>query len=542
MGGTGGSGAKSQGPAPRLQVPKTLPSPAPDLILRSGEIHAMDARGTVAEALAATAGRIVAMGSDREVWRLRGARTLAVDLKGRFALPGFIDCHTHFTKRALGITRVDLHGSRSREEVVRRLAKRAAKTPSGEWVLGRGWDDSLWADRAFPDRQDLDRATARHPVKASRIDGHSCVVNTLGWKRLGLPVTASGVERDARGRATGVLKEAAYEATLDRIGDPPELYRKALPRMERAAHKLGVTTVCDFVDPQDLKALTARRRMGPLGVRVACAVWTRHLEALETAGLASGLGDEWLKVLGVKMYGDGSIGSRSAAMRAPYLDDPGNRGAMNLTRREMARTIGRARALALQVCVHAIGDRGVAEVIGAFEEAAKGVSPLTFRRERHRIEHCELVDKQGIRRMRKLGLVASVQPNFVGNWSAKGRLYDQRIGNHWQGRDNPFSWMVDAGLKVAFGSDNMPFGPLYGIHSAVNAPYPCQRLKVGQALAAYTRDAAFALREEPSRGTLTPGKLADVAVLSKSPFEAPDTIDQIEVEATVVGGKVVWGG
>lgn len=513
-----------------------------DLILRSGEIHTMDPRGGVAEALAAVRGRIISVGSDREVLRLRRARTRVVDLDGRFALPGFIDCHTHFTKRALGITRVDLHGSRSREEVVRRLARRAARTPHGQWVLGRGWDDSLWADRAFPSRQDLDRATARHPVKASRIDGHSCVVNTLGWRRLRLPLTFSGVERDGRGRATGVLKEAAYEATLDRIPDPPELYRKALPRMERAAHKLGITTVCDFVDPQDLKALTARRRLGPLGVRIACAVWTRHLGALETAGLAAGLGDEWLKVLGVKMYGDGSIGSRSAAMRAPYRDEPASRGAMNLTRREMAATIGRARALGLQVCVHAIGDRGVAEVIAAFEEAAQGLSRTTFRRERHRIEHCELVDREGVRRMRRLGLVASVQPNFVGNWSAKGRLYDQRIGNHWQGRDNPFRWMVDAGLCVAFGSDNMPFGPLYGVHSTVNAPYACQRLKVGEALAAYTRDAAFALREEDSRGTLEPGKLADVAVLSKSPFEAADAIDRIQVEATVVGGKVVWGG
>ncbi len=512
-----------------------------DLILRSGEIHTMDGRGSVVEGLAAAHGRVMALGSDREVLRLRRSRTRVVDLRGRFALPGFIDCHTHFTKRALGITRVDLHGARSREEVVRRMAKRATKTAPGEWVLGRGWDDSLWVDHTFPTRHDLDRATERHPIKASRVDGHSCVVNTLGWKRLKLPLTSSGVDRDARGKATGVLREAAYEETLDRIPDPPDLYRRALPRMERVAQRLGVTTVCDFVDPQDLKALAARRRLGPLGVRVACSVWTRHLEALETAGLAAGLGDEWLKVLGVKMYGDGSIGSRTAAMRAPYRDDPSNRGRMNLTRSEMARTVGRARALGLQVAVHAIGDRGVAEVLSAFEESARGVSPATFRRERHRIEHCELVDREGVRRMKRLGLVASVQPNFVGNWSAKGRLYDQRIGNHWQGRDNPFRSMVDGGLTVAFGSDNMPFGPLYGIHSAVNAPYACQRLRVAEALAAYTRDAAFALREEASRGTLEEGKLADVVVLSESPFDGPDAIELIEVEATVVGAKVLWG-
>jgi predicted amidohydrolase YtcJ len=512
---------------------------APELILRSGSLHTLDARGSLVEAMASRGGRIVALGSDREVLRLRGARTQVVDLHGSFAAPGFIDCHTHFAKRALGITRVDLHGARSREAMVARLVKARRKTAKGEWVLGRGWDESKWQDRRFPTRADLDGAIADRPVKASRIDGHSCVVNTLGWKTLRIPASFPGVERDAHGRTTGVLKEAAYEETLDRIVDPPALYRKALPIMERRAHALGVTTVCDFVDPKDLRAYTERHREGKLRIRVSAAMWTRHLDALESGGFGRGLGDEWLRLTGVKMYGDGSIGSRTAAMYRPYRDDPSTRGALNLTRARMAKTIGRARALGLQVCVHAIGERGIDEVLTAFEDAAEG-DGAAFRRERHRIEHCELVTPAGIRRMKRLGLIASVQPNFVGNWSAKGELYDQRIGSRWQGKDNPFRQMVDAGLCVAFGSDNMPFSPLYGIHSAVNAPFPSQRLRLSEALAAYTRDAAFAIHEETNRGTLEVGKLADVVVLSGDPNDSIHSINELAIEMTILDGRIVY--
>jgi predicted amidohydrolase YtcJ len=337
-----------------------------------------------------------------------------------------------------------------------------------------------------------------------------------------------------------VLKEAAYEETLDRIVDPPDLYRKALPLMERRAHKLGVTTVCDVVDPKDLRAYIERRRTGAMRVRVCAAVWLRHLDAVESAGLGAGLGDEWLRLTGLKMYGDGSIGSRTAAMFSAYGDDPGNKGALNLDRANMAGAIGRARALGLQACIHAIGDRGVDEVIAAFELAAAHVPRARFARERHRIEHCELVTKDGIRRMRRIGLIASVQPNFVGNWSAKGKLYDQRIGPGWLGRDNPMRFMIDGGLTVAFGSDNMPFSPLYGIHSAVNAPFPSQRLSVDEALAAYTRDAAFALREESNRGTLERGKFADIAVLSGDPRDVQGEIGDLLVDATLIGGENVW--
>lgn len=511
-----------------------------DLILKGGAIHTLDANGRVVQALASLHGRIVALGRDREVLKLRGAKTKVVDLRGRFACPGFIDCHTHFAKRALGITRVDLHGTRSREEVVARLRREAARTPAGEWVLGRGWDDSRWKDRRFPTRHDLDAAVPRHPVKASRIDGHSCVVNTLGWQKLGLAIDFPGVERGPDGEPTGVLKEQAYEETLDRIVDPPDLYRKALPRMERAAHKLGVTTVCDFVDPKDLAAYLERHRERKLAVRVAAAVWTRHLGALEAGGLGRGLGDDWLRLFGVKMYGDGSIGSRTAAMYRPYRDDPSTSGALNMGRAEMAAVMARARSLGLQVCVHAIGDRGVDEVITSFEEAARGTAPARFRKERHRIEHCELVTKDGIRRMRRLGLIASVQPNFVGNWSRKGALYDQRIGDMWLGRDNPLRWIADGGVRLAFGSDNMPFGPLYGIRSAVNAPFPAQRLTVQEAFQSYTREAAFAIHEERTRGTLEVGKLADVVVLDRNPWGDEARIGRIKVQLTVVGGRVVY--
>lgn len=511
-----------------------------DLVLHGGRINTLDPKERVVQALAARGGRIVAVGRDRDVRPLRGARTRVVDLAGRFACPGFIDCHTHFAKRALGISRVDLHGTESLDEMLARLRAGRRRTPEDRWVLGRGWDESRWPVRSFPTRADLDAAVGDRPVKASRVDGHSCVVNTLGWEVLGLPRDSPGVELDASGEPTGVLKEAAYEETLDRIVDPPGLYRKALPRMEREAHNVGVTTVCDFVDPKDMAAYSERRKAGRMRVRVVVAMWTRHLDEMEGAQMRGGTGDEWLKVLGVKMYGDGSIGSRTAAMGRPYRDDTGNRGALNMTRSEMASVITRARRLGLQACIHAIGDRGVNEVIAAYEAAARRTTLPKFRGERHRIEHCELVTRAGVRRMRRLGLTASMQPNFVGQWSRKGQLYDQRIGTRWHGRDNPMRWIADAGVPVAFGSDNMPFGPLYGIASAVGAPSAAQRLTPREALAAYTRDAAWALREEASRGTLEVGKLADIVVLTQSPLRSAAAMGRARVWATVVGGRVVW--
>jgi predicted amidohydrolase YtcJ len=267
-------------------------------------------------------------------------------------------------------------------------------------------------------------------------------------------------------------------------------------------------------------------------------MWVRHLEEMEAARMRAGTGDEWLRVLGVKMYGDGSIGSRTAALYRPYRDDPANRGQLNMTRAQMSAVITRARRLGLQACIHAIGDRGVDEVIAAYEAAARRTTLPKFRGERHRIEHCELVSAKGLRRMRRLGLVASVQPNFVGQWSRKGQMYDQRIGARWHGRDNPMRRILEAGVPLAFGSDNMPFGPLYGIASAVRAPAPAQRLTPRQALAAYTRDAAWALREETSRGTLEVGKLADVVVLDGNPLRRSGRLDRLRPWATVVGGRM----
>jgi len=253
--------------------------------------------------------------------------------------------------------------------------------------------------------------------------------------------------------------------------------------------------------------------------------------------LSSGLGSDWLRIGGLKIFCDGALGARTAALSEPFADDPGNKGMFVHERKSLDEMVSRANEHDVQLVIHAIGDVGIDTTISALESALAS-SPK--RDHRHRIEHLELPTHQHIKQMSKLKIVASMQPNFVGEWGGINGMYADRLGKERAMTNNPFNEILKAGVRLAFGSDCMPFSPVYGIYSAVTAPFETQRISAEQSVAAYTRDAAFAGFDERIKGTLEEGKLADFIVMSSSPFGSPAELNSMRILKTIVGGDVVY--
>jgi hypothetical protein len=305
------------------------------------------------------------------------------------------------------------------------------------------------------------------------------------------------------------------------------------------AKKLGVTSVHDIIDMDKLRAYERAEKEGILTVRAALYLEKGAFSRVQY--LASHRRSD-VRLLGMKLYADGSLGARTAAVRAPYADSPSEHGELLMSDKKLTSLIRNAEKRRFQLLIHAIGDRAVSQVISAFSSVLSGkrkTGASHASRLRHRIEHLEMVLKPELYQMRRLGLFASMQPNFVGEWGAPGHMMQARLGKRYE-RADPFRRVLDAGVTLVFGSDCMPFSPLLGIHSAVNAPFPAQRIGVDEALAAYTRTAASASFEEGFKGTLAPGMAADMAVLSGDPFNHPSRMVRIKVDATIFDGRLIW--
>lgn len=491
-----------------------------DLILYGGPVFFSEE----ADAVAVRCGRIVGVGKREELFPLRGPRTRAIDLRGRPLLPGFFDAHTHFLEVGLELTYfVDLSQAGSAAEALELLAQAARERPQ-EWVIGRGWDESSWPVRRYLERGDLDRAVPRGPALAMRVDGHLLVANTLALARCGRP------EGELWDRERGHLWEEAAWELLSCAEPDRETLVEAVAAATRHAARLGVTAVADMGAPRGLPACLEALRRGLLRTRVFLYLPIGELEHLHALGIGGGFGGELLRISGVKAFVDGSIGARTAALFAPYVDGEG-RGELLLGREELARLWQRAAEADLGVAVHAIGDRAIEEVLAAGELA--GVSG----RGRHRIEHLELVTPGQLCRMEKLGLVASMQPNFVARWSGPGGLYEARLGPERDSRSDPHAWVWERGIPLAFGSDGMPMGPLYGIGGVLSPPHLPQKLPLEVALRAYTEGAAYAAGA-PELGSITPGSWADFVVLSNDPHTTP--WEEVEVDMTFLGGELIY--
>lgn len=508
-----------------------------DLVLVGGKVFTASKDRPWAQALAVADGRLLAVGTDAQAERMAERGTKRIDVRGRVVVPGFIDAHAHLGESAGELRWTDLGRTRSLEDAVERLRRAADRTAPGQWVVGIDWDEAKWPERRYPTRHDLDRASTRHPVVARRIDCHMASANSQALERAQDLVSFRGFEVDGAGRPTGILKEEAFGKLHERFESMADVIEGNLPRVARMAHALGITSIHDIVSSASWQAYQRARRTGRLRLRVSAMLRSEMLPALVGAKIESGLGDEWLRIGAVKVFSDGSLGSRTAALGEAYADGTAERGMLVHPPSELRSILDEAHQAGLQTATHAIGDAAIRLVVDTLEEIQEEHprDPM-----RHRVEHYELPDDDVLRRTKSAAVTASCQPNFVGRWSGPGDLYEGRLGTDRVARNNPFRKILRRGIPLCFGSDGMPYGPLYGIHWAVNGFYDDQRITAEEAFRAYTAGGAFAGFEEDVKGILGPGKLADFVVLDGDPFDEPDAINTCRVRETWIGGTRVY--
>jgi predicted amidohydrolase YtcJ len=518
-----------------------------DLILVNGRILTMG-RPASAEALAVIGDRVVAAGEEHDVLALRGPRTRVLDLRGRLALPGFTDSHVHLGALAARLSLVRLERAATLSDALRRVAVRARTTPSGEWILGGGFDKNRWGDE-FPTRRHLDRVSPDHPVALVSRDGHALWANSLALKCCAItrrtPDPRGGVIlRDGLGRPTGMLLESA--AGLVRKS---HAYPDSAPRLKEIAAALrhlirhGITSVHLMEEMPLCHLLQELRGRGNPGPRVALYRGVDALPELVAAGVTSGFGDEWLRIAGIKLFLDGSLGSQTAWLFRAHENSAAGRGVPALPPSELRSILRQAADARLACAIHAIGDRANAEALRALAAVGGGASGLP-----HRIEHAQLLRPADIPRFGQLKVIASMQPCHI--------LGDIEPGERYWGRRCRYAYalrsLLRAGATLAFGSDAPveTADPIAGIYAAVcrqgldgrpeGGWYRAEEgIGVMAAVRGYTVGPAAATMETRFKGKLSPGHLADIVVLSHdiTRLRGPRLLGA-RVDAVVIGGKM----
>ncbi|VTR93854.1 amidohydrolase 3 : Amidohydrolase 3 OS=Gemmatimonadetes bacterium KBS708 GN=J421_4478 PE=4 SV=1: Amidohydro_3 [Gemmata massiliana] len=544
-----------------LLIPSAEPPITADLIVHNGKVWTGDAKQPEVQAVAVWRDRIVKVGTDAEVKALAGANTKLVDLKGGRLVPGFYDSHLHFMSGGQSLSQVDLKDAKDEEEFGKRLVAFDKNTPRERWIVGGQWDHDRTFKGALPTAAIVDKFVKDRPVFISRYDGHMGLANSAALKLAGITADTKDppggvIYRLADGKTpSGILKDNAM-ALVDRlVPDPGDAeILEAVLTAQKAAAEVGVTSVQDL----DGSAPETRRKLFRIYQRLAregkltCRIdlrWPIALyKELANTGATADFGNAFVRIGGVKGFMDGSLGSSTAKMFAPYETDAKVTGVYVTEPDTMRSYIRGADAADLNVCVHAIGDQANAVLLDLFADVAKqnGAKDRRFR-----IEHAQHLRPEDYKRFNDLSVIASMQPYHViddGRW-AEGRIGAKRCASSYAYRS-----LLDSGAKLAFGSDwpVAPINPLPGIDAAVNRRtidgkhpngwYPEQRITVAEAVDAYTLGSAFAGFQEKDRGSIAVGKLADFVLLSRDIF-APaekDKIADTKVLLTVVGGKVVF--
>lgn len=533
------------------------------IIYLNGTIYTMDAARPHASAMAidTLSGRILAVGSDDEVRRIGGRDTELVDLGGKTVLPGFIDAHIHLLSTSYRAYHIDAEHCTSEEEVAQMVRQRAATTPAGQWILGGRWYKGNWSGQRFPTKASLDAAAPDHPVALWAKDGHLLWVNSLALQRAGVnaetPDPANGaILRDGAGEPTGVLQEDEAADLVYKVVDKgdPVLTRHLVQQSLTDLLRAGITTIHNIEGRDALRLFQQLRDEGQLGVRVQMILPRDLLPELNSLGLRAGFGDDMLRLAGIKIFADGTLGSQTAAMLQGFEDNPTNRGILTIPENTLMETVDTAAQLGLSIAIHAIGDRAVRVALNSIEHAQKRLSDAnqheTAAHMRYRVEHAQLVAPEDLERMRRLGVVASVQPfHAVADRDLAERYWGRRAK-----RAYAYRTMQAMGIPLALGSDAPveTFDPLRILYAAIqrndpatpdrSAWMPEQALPVVQALWGYTLGAAYAGSEEDHKGSLTPGKLGDAVVLREDLLKIePDKLRENGVQATIVGGHVVYG-
>lgn len=530
---------------------------SPTLIIVNGRVRTMDSARPTADAVAIYGNRVVAIGSSKEIRSMAGPQTRLIDAHGQLVLPGFNDAHVHFLSGGFQLASVDLRDANSQAEFADRIRRFAEKVPSGRWITGGDWDHERWPGGLLPTKELIDRYTPTTPVFVNRLDGHMSLANSVALKLAGVTRETKDppgglIVRDARtGEPTGVLKDSAMSFVWKVV--PQSSFEEKLTAARAAtehAARLGVTSVQDMSAGNDVGVYQTLLNHGELKTRVYAVSPLPSWERLARTGVRAHFGSDMLRIGGLKGFSDGSLGSTTAFFYEPYNDAPDTRGLSGDEMFPEGAMLERVRAAdraGLQVMIHAIGDRANDLILAIYERVARENGE---RDRRFRIEHAQHLRPQDIPRFGQVKVIASMQPYHAID---DGRWAEKRIGHERATTTYAFKSLLDSGAMLAFGTDwtVAPLDPMLTIYAAVTRRtldgknplgwIPEQKISVEEAVRAYTVGSAYAEFSEKEKGTITPGKLADLVIINSDIFQIdPREIEKARVVMTIMDGRVVY--
>lgn len=528
-----------------------------DLVVVNANVRTMDSSRPTAEAVAVYGGRVLAVGSSKEIRKLAGEGTRVIDAHGALMLPGFNDAHVHFLSGGFQLSSVDLRDAPTPRDFAERIRRFASKLPEGRWVTGGDWDHERWPGSPLPTKELIDEFTPNRAVFVNRLDGHMALANSYALKLAGVtrdtPDPPGGlIVRDpATGEPTGILKDAA-QSFVWKVFPAPSFEEKLEAARAATAHAAahGVTSVQDMSAGNDVGVYQTLSERGELNTRIYAVSPLPDWERLGRVGVRRAFGDDMLRIGGLKGFADGSLGSTTALFFEPYLDAPNTSGLPGDEMFPEGAMLGRVKsadAAGLQVMIHAIGDKANDSILSIYEQVSKENGE---RDRRFRIEHAQHLRAQDIARFGRDRVVASMQPYHCID---DGRWAEKRIGPTRAKGTYAFRSLLDTGAVLAFGSDwsVAPLDPVLGIYAAATRRtldgknpggwVPEQKITVEEAVRAYTFGSAYAEFAENVKGSITPGKLADFVLLSQDIFKIdPAEIENVRVTMTITGGRVVY--
>lgn len=525
-------------------------------VFSGGTILTMDPGRPEAEAVGIVGERIVAVGGERDVTDAMPSGVRRYDLAGRTLIPGFNEAHNHMIGFGETLDQIDCGypSVTTIAEIVDRVRARSAELPPGSWIIGRGYDDNKLDDRRHPNRHDLDSATTDHPVMIVNGSGHLSAVNSRALALAGISRDTPDPEgghfvRDEHGEATGVLHETAQQAVRDQIPPPTlEDFVRALKKCNDAYLRAGITSSQDAGSNSGdrIRAYQIAVARGDLKLRTSMMIRENLLPQIDELGVMQGLGSDRLRVGPIKMFVDGSLIGRTAAVTVPFLEDPSddNLGLTMMSQERLDELVLHAHRLGYQIAIHAIGDRGIDMVLDAYEKALAAYPRSDHR---HRVEHCGICRPDILDRIARMGVIPVSQPVFILEY---GDGFIRHLGLDRVQLTYPFRSFLDRDIPLVFSSDCpvSDFNPLKSIQAAVTErtgsgkSYALEEaVSVEEALQMYTVAGAYATFEEDIKGALKPGMLADFAILDEDPRQVdPDGLAAINVSATIIGGDLAY--
>ncbi len=510
------------------------------MVIINGNIWTMDKENPRAGAIAMLSNSIIKVANDKkELDYLIGSQTKVIDAHNNTVIPGFIDAHTHIAWVGLNKIYVDLGETKSIDEVKEILKKEIRKKKPGEWIIGRNWDQSNWKEQRYITAKDLDEISDNHPIFLRHVSGHMVSVNSEAFKRLKLTKEDKGVDLDSNGNIIGTLRDIDFSGYTEIQPSLDEYIRGIKLGMQECLAN-GITSIHDNITYELFPAYLKMLENNDFTVRVYGIIYEDILEQAIKLDLGKYVGTNWFRIGAVKLMTDGAISTRTAYLFEEYSDKKGEKGFALYDNNKLEKMVGMVHEAGLQIAAHAIGDKAIANLI----DTITTIIPADECTESmHRIEHAELVRKADIEKAKGHGIVFSMQPNFVWRWGLIGvdGMYEQRLGKERTLVNNPFRWVLDNDLLLAFGSDSMPLGPLYGIKGALFHPNKELQLTLEEAIKSFTLIPAQVEKQDKIKGSIKEGKLADIVILNQNLDELQkEEFDKVKVAYTIVDGKVAF--